>query len=73
VKLVCVYSPSLEHEGSESLWEVCLEYVEAIDEPCPGMGLGPSRVGQPNTHSTRPDLCVWCLEYDLLLVQESAS
>lgn len=66
IGVVCAYSPSREHEGSESLCEFCLEYVDAIDDPCPGMGLGPSAVGRPDVHSTRPDLCVWCLEYDLV-------
>lgn len=64
IEVACAYSPTQEHEGSDSLCEFCLEYVDAIDEPCQGMAFGLSGVGQ--SHSTRPDLCVWCLEYDLL-------
>lgn len=66
IELVCEYSPTREHEGSESLCEFCMEYVDATDEPCPGIALGAAELGQGDTHSVRADLCVWCLKYDLL-------
>ena len=61
--MTCLDSPSAEHEGSESLCEWCLQYVDDPDELCADAWTLHDVV---TSHSVRADVCVWCLQYDVV-------